>query len=133
MWKFPFKIWNILQIFRISVLYLIFLLTRLENLVEESNQAKASLTKPWLAVDEADRYLVVWEQSPDISRLWFLDLFPHFHDFWSQIGVVILVTPKQEGERKSECFCRVKFLLFFSIFWIGFFSKCFSQSIHGSF
>ena len=29
---------------------------------EESNRAKASLTKPWLATDEADRSLVVWEQ-----------------------------------------------------------------------
>ena len=39
----------------------------------------------------------------------FQDLFTHFHDFWSQIGVVILVTPKQEVERKSEWFCGVKF------------------------
>ena len=39
----------------------------------------------------------------------FKDLFTHFHDFWSQIGVVILVTPKQEVERKSEWFCGVKF------------------------
>ena len=39
----------------------------------------------------------------------FFDLFTHFHDFWSQIGVVILVTPKQEMERKSEWFCGVKF------------------------
>ena len=30
--------------------------------VAESNQAKASLTKPWLATDEAKRSLVVWEQ-----------------------------------------------------------------------
>ena len=36
-------------------------------------------------------------------------LFTHFYDFWSQIGVVILVTPKQEVERKSEWFCGVKF------------------------
>ena len=33
------------------------------------------------------------------------DLFTRFQDFLSQIGVVILVTPKQEMERKSECFC----------------------------
>ena len=38
----------------------------------------------------------------------FEDLFTHFHDFWSQFGVVILVTPKQEVERKSEWFCGVK-------------------------
>ena len=37
----------------------------------------------------------------------FQDLFKHFHDFWSQIGVVILVTPKQEVEQKSEWFCGV--------------------------
>ena len=34
--------------------------------------------------------------------LFFKDLFAHFHGFWSQIGVVILVTPKQEVERKNE-------------------------------
>ena len=38
----------------------------------------------------------------------FKDLFTHFH-FWSQIVVVILVTPKQEVEQKSEWFCGVKF------------------------
>ena len=32
-----------------------------------------------------------------------------FHDFWSQIGVVILVTPKQEVERKSVWLCGLKF------------------------
>ena len=51
-----------------------------------------------------------------IQRIWiilgrfFKDLFTHFHDFWSQIGVVILVTPKQEEERKSEWFYGVNFL-----------------------
>ena len=44
----------------------------------------------------------------------FKGLFTHFHDFWSQIGVVILVTPKQEMERKSEWFCGVN--CFFSNF-----------------
>ena len=39
----------------------------------------------------------------------FLRSVTHFHDFWSQIGVVILVTPKQEVERKSEWFCGVNF------------------------
>ena len=38
----------------------------------------------------------------------FYDLFTHFHDFLSQIGVVILVTPKQEEEKKSKWFCGVK-------------------------
>ena len=38
----------------------------------------------------------------------FKDLFTHFHDFWIQLGVVFLVTPKQEVERKSECICDVK-------------------------
>ena len=51
--------------------------------------------------------------------MFFQDLFTHFLDFWSQIGrnrnvVVILVTPKQEVERKSEWYCGVKF--FRSIF-----------------
>ena len=45
--------------------------------------------------------------------LWAMSFFSrsvtHFHDFWSQIGVVILVTSEQEMERKSEWFCRVKF------------------------
>ena len=41
--------------------------------------------------------------------VFFYDLFTYFHDFWSQIGVVILVTPKQEMERKSEWFCGVNF------------------------
>ena len=36
-------------------------------------------------------------------------LFTHFHDFSSQIGVVILVTPKQEVEWKNEWFYGVKF------------------------
>ena len=35
-------------------------------------------------------------------------LFTHFYEFWSQIGVVILITPKQEVERKSERFSGVK-------------------------
>ena len=39
----------------------------------------------------------------------FKDLFAHFHDFYCQIGVVILVTPKQEVERKRESFCGVNF------------------------
>ena len=41
--------------------------------------------------------------------VFFKDLFTHFHDFWSQIGVVILVTPKQEVEQKSELFFGSKF------------------------
>ena len=40
----------------------IYLQKRLENKVAESNQAKASLTKPWLATDEANRSPVVWKQ-----------------------------------------------------------------------
>ena len=51
---------------------------------------------------------------PEFFRLcFFQDLFTHFHDFLNQIGVVILVTPKQEIERKSEWFCGV---IFFSLF-----------------
>ena len=33
-----------------------------------------------------------------IGALSFFNLFTHFRDFWSQIGVVILVTSKQEME-----------------------------------
>ena len=47
-----------------------------------------------------------------IQRIWIVlgrCLFTHFHDFWSQIGVVILVTPKQEVERKSRWLCGVNF------------------------
>ena len=50
-----------------------------------------------------------FESFPDFFRLcFFKDLITQFHDFRSQIGVVILVTPKQEMERKSEWFCGVK-------------------------
>ena len=52
-------------------------------------------------------------QLKEFELLWgavfFKDLFTHFHDSWSQIGVMILVTPKPEVERKSEWFCSVKF------------------------
>ena len=39
----------------------------------------------------------------------FLKICSHFHDFWSQSGVVILVTPKQEVEPKNRWFCGLKF------------------------
>ena len=53
---------------------------------------------------------ILWIVRQDLScYVFFQDLFTHFHDFWSQIGVVILVTPKQEMERKSEWFCGVNF------------------------
>ena len=52
-------------------------------------------------------------QLKEFELLWgavfFKDLFTHFHDSWSQIGVMILVTPKPEVEWKSEWFCGVKF------------------------
>ena len=51
----------------------------------------------------------LWVVSGIFPAMFFSDLFTHFLDFWSQIGVVILVTPKQEMERKSECFCGVNF------------------------
>ena len=64
----------------------------------------------------------------------FSDLFTHFNDFWSQIRVVILITPKQEMQRTSEWFCGVNFLnsnldlwfftvFFFSIFWKEFLNR----------
>ena len=49
----------LLQFFKLSVFFL-YLLTRLENeKFAESNQANASLTKPWLITDEAKRSSVV--------------------------------------------------------------------------
>ena len=39
------------------------------------------------------------------------DLFTHFLDCWSPMGVDILVTPKQEVERKSMWFCGVNCFL----------------------
>ena len=36
-----------------------------------------------------------------------------FHDLLVQIEEMILVTPKQEVERKSEWFCGVKMYLYF--------------------
>ena len=102
-----------------------------------------------------------------LGRCLFFKICSHIFMILSQIGVVILVTPKHEMERKSERFCGVNFfrsnfkvewengvwtkirflgsgflficgnftLIFtvFSIFWIGFFSKWFSQSIQSSF
>ena len=48
----------------------------------------------------------------------FADLFTHFHDFWSQIRVVILVTPKQELHRTSATFCAVNCFRFnFKVQW----------------
>ena len=44
------------------------------------------------------------ESFPEFFRLCFLFNITHFHYFLSQIGVVILVTPEQEVERKSERF-----------------------------
>ena len=56
---------------------------------------------------------VFFLQFKEIELYWgavfFLRSVHTFHDFWSQIGVVILVTPKQEVERKSKWFCGVKF------------------------
>ena len=39
----------------------------------------------------------------------FKDLFTQFYGFWSQIGVAILVTPKQEMEQKKRVVSRHNF------------------------
>ena len=53
-----FKIRNILQFFKTLVFDLF--TNKARNLkVAESNKAKASLTKPWLAINKANRSLVV--------------------------------------------------------------------------
>ena len=41
--------------------------------------------------------------------VFFNDLFTHFFNFRSQIEVMVMVTPKQEVERKSEWICLVNF------------------------
>ena len=67
----------------------------------------------WSQKDGSHPSRLSWEH---LSRE--LILFTHFHDFWSQIGVVILVTPKQEVERKIEWFCGVKFFhSYFEVEW----------------
>ena len=38
----------------------------------------------------------------------FFRICSHIFDFWSQIRIVILVTPKQNVERKSEWFCGMR-------------------------
>ena len=55
------------------------------------------------AIAEALSFLQ-FNESKLYGGLSFNDLFRHFHDFWSQIEV-ILVTPEQEVEQKSEWFC----------------------------
>ena len=55
-----FKFSNILQIFKIGFLFDLF--TNNTRKIAESNQAKASLTKPCSANDKANRSPVVWEQ-----------------------------------------------------------------------
>ena len=63
-----FEFCNIWQIFKISVFCFIYLLKRLENKVAEPNQVKASLTKPWLANDDANRSPFFESNLPDVSR-----------------------------------------------------------------
>ena len=52
-----------------------------------------------------------FKSFPEFFRLcFFFKICSHiFMIFEVKIGVVILVTPKQEVERKSEWFCGVKF------------------------
>ena len=57
--SFSFKI---LQIFKISVLFDLFTNKARKLKAAESNQASASLNKPWLATDKAKRSPVVGEQ-----------------------------------------------------------------------
>ena len=56
---------------------------------------------------------LLFVQSKDFYNPMFLkDVFTRFHNFWNQTGAVILVTlttGKQEVERKSKGFSRVKF------------------------
>ena len=58
---FSIEVCNVLQIFKISFFFLFDLFTNKARKlnVAQSNQAKANLTKPWLATDEANRSPVV--------------------------------------------------------------------------
>ena len=58
-----------------------------------------------------------FESFPEFFRLCFKICSHIFMIFWSQIGVVIFFTPKQEGERKSEWFCGVNFCSNFKVEW----------------
>ena len=65
--------------------------------------------------------LLFFLQFKELKLYWgavfFLEICSHIF-FRSQIGVVILVTPEQEVERKSEWFCGVKFFRFnFKLEW----------------
>ena len=57
-------------------------------------------------------FLLVFFQFKEIELNWgadFLSYVCKFYDVSSQIGVMILVTPKQEVEQKSESFCGLNF------------------------
>ena len=65
------------------------------------------------------------------QRIWivlgsylFWDLFTHFHAFWSQIEVMLLVTPIQEVEREIKCFYDAIF------FWLWFQSGVRKRSLN---
>ena len=48
-----------MQIFKLSLFFVLFTNKARKLKVEESDQAKVSITKPWLATDEANRSPVV--------------------------------------------------------------------------
>ena len=71
----------------------------------------------WEQLVEAAKTYTYFESKHNLSPQW-KDDFTHFYDFWSQIAVVILVTPKQEVERKSEWFCGLNFFCYkFKVEW----------------
>ena len=80
--------------------YLVSLLTALICLLTRSE---------WLSGHDVIQFFELYFRNCP-AMLIFKYLFTHFHDFWSPIGVTILVTPKEEVERKSEWFCGVKFI-----------------------
>ena len=64
----------------------------------------------WSACEWSEFFL----QFKEFELYWgavFFKMFTHFHVFWSQIGVVIVVTPKQEMERKASGFAAWNFFL----------------------
>ena len=54
-----------------------------------------------------------FDSFPGYFRLFFEDLCTYFHDFCSEIEVIIWVTLKQELERNSEFYCLYIFYLIF--------------------
>ena len=110
-WISSSLIWLVILLFSLSLwtfwlnilkLFLWFVVTTW--LFKSSEKIAEAIISLFLFFFTIQRILIVFGRC-----LFFKLLFRHFHDFWSQTGEVILVTPEQEGERKSKWFCSVIF------------------------